>query len=552
MKKILSFLLKRHWKKIFLIVIFTYINVVSQLDIIEWFPIIVFAIKDYDFTTGTSILPDLILPLTLSIISSIVISYLSVSVSSSFAHELKEKLYNILLNLNTIDEFNKINYSGVMTRLVRGVDTEQSFVLILLRRVLLMIFVSLAVVYYIYWVSLPLAFAFLLFIIISAFIFILRLNQLANLYFKVKKLYGKLNALYWDKISNIKIVHSYSKEEYSNNVFRNEAENAYNKGFRFQYKLNFSVLWMIVVNTIAILFILNLFWLFRLDDDLSMDLFFALLCIIYFMNHLTMLAPFVSIYPLAYTSAVRIEEVLALEKNSTTTDFKKESAFDEIEFRDVSLSLSGRQILSNVSFKIPKNSKTLIVGPVGSGKTSLIYSLMGFYKINAGEIITDNNINFSLTTTKSVLFKDSVFENIRLGDESIGYDDALNACSDALFTKDLLFEVNEDANNLSNDFKQRLAIARALAHDSELYIFDNCFISIDSNSKKIIIENIKKRLNNKTVIIIDDALEDYSYFDNIIVLKNGKIESQGSHEYLINNSDFYKELFKKSGGGVNE
>ncbi|WP_394351630.1 hypothetical protein [uncultured Methanobrevibacter sp.] len=79
-----------------------------------------------------------------------------------------------------------------------------------------------------------------------------RLNQLSNLYFKVKKLYGKLNALFLDKISGLKVIKFFSKEETSNIVFKKEADNAYEKGFRFQYKLNFSIIWLILVDIILI------------------------------------------------------------------------------------------------------------------------------------------------------------------------------------------------------------------------------------------------------------------------------------------------------------
>ncbi|WP_296891112.1 ABC transporter ATP-binding protein [uncultured Methanobrevibacter sp.] len=274
------------------------------------------------------------------------------------------------------------------------------------------------------------------------------------------------------------------------------------------------------------------------------DTVFVSLYIVYLINHLFSLAPFVSIYPLSYTSAVRIEEVLALENISS--DSRKENDFDGIEFKNVSLKLSDRQILSDISFKISNNSNTLIVGPVGSGKTALVYSLMGFHTIDSGELFIDKNAKVSLTTNKVFLFKDDVFENIALGDDHISREDAVSACNDALFTKDLSFEVNENGNNLTYGSKQKLSIARALAHNYDLYIFDNAFTSIDSDSKRVIKENIKRRLENKTVIFIDNDFDDYSCFDNILVLDKGRLVSQGRHDELIKTCDTYKKLFDES------
>ncbi|MBR3155359.1 MAG: hypothetical protein IKF13_00915, partial [Methanobrevibacter sp.] len=90
--------------------------------------------------------------------------------------------------------------------------------------------------------------------------------------------------------------------------------------------------------------------------------------------------------------------------------------------------------------------------------------------------------------------------------------------------------------------------ADASVHDYDLYVFDNAFTSIDSASKRIIKENIKKRLENKTVIFIDNDFEDNSYFDDILVMDNGKIISQGKHDELIKTCDTYKKLFNESRG----
>ncbi len=542
----MKFLFKRQWKKILVIVFFTYLNVEAQLTVLDLFPGIVLSIKNGLFDYSIEILGGVAISVVLSIIASIVISYLSISVASNFAYDLKEKLFEILLNLKTIDDLNRINYSGLMTRLIRGVDTEQSFVLIILRRVLLIVVASFCIAVNLYDVSLLFSIFFIVFFVIFLFIFIFRLNQLSNLYFNVKKLYGKLNALFLDKISGLGVIKIFSKEENSNNVFKKEADNAYEKGFRFQYKLNFSVIWLIIVDIILLIFLFHCLYQYSIGAADIDDVIFVSLYIIYLINHLFSLSPFVSIYPLSYTSAVRIEEVLALENISS--DYRKENNFDGIEFKDVSLTLSNRQILSDISFKIPNKSKTLIVGPVASGKTSLIYSMMGFHNVDSGEIFIDRNTKVSLSTNKAFLFKDSVFENIALGDNHISREDVVSACNDALFTKDLSFEVNENGNNLTHDFKQRLAIARALAHDYDLYIFDNVFTSIDSASKRIIKENIKRRLKDKTVIFIGNDFEDYSYFDNILVLDNGKIISQGKHDEVIKTCDAYKKLFNESVG----
>lgn len=197
----------------------------------------------------------------------------------------------------------------------------------------------------------------------------------------------------------------------------------------------------------------------------------------------------------------------------------------------------------------------MIIGPVGAGKTGLINSLTGFYENTAesilinGKNIKSNSFDDKISLSNHhFMLKGDVFQNISLGDESITREDAIRACDDALFTKDLSFEVYERGSNLSADLKQRLAIARALAHDCEIYIFDNSFSQIESASKKIIKENIKKRLSDKIIIFIDNAFEDYQDMDNIIVMKNASIVDHGNHDYLIKNCENYKSLINYSGG----
>ena len=124
MKTLLKILFREHWKKISLIVILTFINVQCQLFVIEFLPVILIFIKEGVFSSGLEIMWGIFIAIAFSIISILFVSYLSAS--SNFASNLKERLFSIVMNINTLDDYSKINFSGLMTRLIRGVDTEQS------------------------------------------------------------------------------------------------------------------------------------------------------------------------------------------------------------------------------------------------------------------------------------------------------------------------------------------------------------------------------------------------------------------------------------------
>ena len=560
MKLLLKLIFKHNWKKILLITILSIIIVQCQIYILEHAAIIVILVKNETIPGFIPLLYRLCFVIIISIINTLIVSYLSVLVTSNAAYYIKKEIFNILMEFDTFEEFTKVNFSGLLSRTIRGVDTIQYFILILIKRVLILIIASILVGYELYCIDYKFAIIFTIFMIITVLIFSYKLNTLANMYFKVKKINGRLNKLFREKLLTLKLVKAYSKEDTSNKIFKKTIEESYTEGYKFKYKLSY-IYYLIILGHVNILIFIALFLiLFDLGKSNGMDIFMMLLYVIYWVNKFSFILPLVTIHPLAYTSARRIEEVLVLKnKSSDAPKLIKENEFDGIEFNNVSVTISNRKILSNISLKIPKNSKTLIVGPISSGKTTLMYSLIGFHKIDSGKILIDGyNINstnlnekISLTPERPILFKDNVLENIRLGKDSISYEDARKICDEVLFEKELSFEVNEYGNNLTNESKQKLSIVRALTHDREYYIFDNSTSFLNPTSKHIIKEKIIRMLDNKTLIFVGNDFDDCLKMDNIIVLDNGLVVDSGKHNELIKTCQIYKKLFEEYRGNSN-
>jgi ATP-binding cassette subfamily B protein len=475
----------------------------------------------------------IILTVIVSVITFLIISYLSVSVLSGFGYELRSKMFDIYLNANTIDEFNEFKFSGLMARTVRGVYTMQSFFMLIFKKVILIIMIFIGVGIDCFEISLNLGIVYSVLVIIITAVFICKLHPLAVSYFDVKKINGTLNGAFKDKVNGSKFIKLFSKQKYLNDKFEKVAETSYEKGYRFQYKLNFHVYIMIVFYIVV--FIAVFYATLKYDNmiyatDGTLILLFS---IAYLLTNLKGISKLVAVYPLAYTSSIRIEEVLVIDEDKSHA--LQKHGWREIEFKNVSLNLSERQILSDISFKIPRGSKTLITGPVASGKTALSYLLMGFHKQTAGEILVDGtdisqkrpDINWA--SDDYYLLKESVFDNIKLDNNSLSREYAEEICKSVLFEHDLDYSVNEGGNNLTNVAKQKLNIARVLAHDGEIYIFDNAFALFDDNTKRIIHDSIKSRLQDKTVIFIENDFENDLNIDNVISLDNGH----------MTNSDIY-------------
>ncbi|SDA51314.1 ATP-binding cassette domain-containing protein [Methanobrevibacter millerae] len=533
MRLLIKYLLRKYWKILTLIVIFMFIYTYCQIEIISDLPMLMLLIKEYtielDSILETGILT-VFIAVILLVISSVGVSYLSVRFTSNFGYDIREKLFDIYASMDSMDEFDKIAISGLMTRTVRGIASFQAALMTFIKKVLFVLLLTVTITICLYDIDPRMSLVFALSSLIFLSIFIYKLMGLANSYFKVKAILGKINKRFRDKISVRNLYKQYNKEKLGENGFKSVAYESYHKGYLFQYRLNIFLVILIAMIIVLILVISYFAATFEISSTKIIDIILILLIISYYIRSLSGLISFTNTFHMTYTGATRIEDVLILEK-SKNDEIEEISDFKDIRLNDITLVYDERRILSNISLEIEKGSHTLITGDAGSGKSSLMNFLMGFYREFEGEVIVDNNAVSPKSLRRLISYapdnpnflKDSVLENIRLGDESISPDDVIEACRVSLFDRDLDFEVYENGKNLNSDLKQRLSISRSIAHEREIYVFDNSFSTINSEDKEIIIRNILDRLDNKTLIFIDNDTESYPQIDKVIELNGGEI-----------------------------
>ena len=232
-----------------------------------------------------------------------------------------------------------------------------------------------------------------------------------------------------------------------------------------------------------------------------------------------------------------------------------------IDLRDVSFSYDGqRRILDHVSMEIPAGKFICIAGESGCGKSTVAALLMGRIKANGGQItvggqpiekIQEASLmrTITLVTHESYLFKGTVKDNLMMADglaDDEKMADVLGQVNlwDFLQTQEgLMTKLEERGSNFSGGQRQRLAIARALLHDSPVYIFDEATSNIDAESEEIIMDVIKKLAKTKTVILISHRLANAVLADDIYVLEHGKIAGHGDHKTLMEQKGLYASLF---------
>jgi len=266
------------------------------------------------------------------------------------------------------------------------------------------------------------------------------------------------------------------------------------------------------------------------------------------------------------TAAKRIYEIIDQkneiynDKNAPSLKLKNAT----LEFRNISFTYpDGTHALKNLSAKIDGGKKVGLVGISGSGKTTFLNLIPRFFNLKHGTIFIDdqniNNINLnslrkeiSLVSQDVILFDDTIKSNILYGNASASDDEIINACKFAA-AKDFIEKlpnkyetiIGENGIKLSGGQKQRLSIARAILKDSSIILLDEATSSLDSESEAVIQKAIENLTKNKTTIIIAHRLSTIMNCDKILVFDNGKIVDEGSHDFLVNNSSIYKNLYEK-------
>ena len=269
--------------------------------------------------------------------------------------------------------------------------------------------------------------------------------------------------------------------------------------------------------------------------------------------------------PRATISANRINEVL--DEELTITDCENKKKFDDskkglVEFKNVSFRYpdADTEILTDISFTAKPGETTAIIGSTGSGKSTIVNLIPRFYDVTGGELRVDGiNVKevaqkdlrdiIGFVPQKGVLFSGTIESNIKFADENMSDEKMIEAARIAQATE--FIESKEDkyqsaisqgGTNVSGGQKQRISIARAIAADPEIYIFDDSFSALDYKTDLRLREELSKITKNKTVIIVAQRINTVLNADQIITLENGAIVGKGTHEELMETCETYRQI----------
>ncbi len=267
----------------------------------------------------------------------------------------------------------------------------------------------------------------------------------------------------------------------------------------------------------------------------------------------------------AEASQKRINEFLKIVPDIQNNQPNPTEIQGSIEFKNVGLTYDDTHIeaIRNVSFTVKKGETLAILGKTGSGKSSILSLICRLYDADQGQILMDgkplNEVNlFNLRNSIGVvpqdafLFSDTIKNNIKFGNENASDEDVILAAQKAVvhdnimqFTNTYETVLGERGITLSGGQKQRVSIARALIKDAPILLLDDCLSAVDTETEEIILNNLMEFCRDKTTIIVSHRVSSAKNADKIIVLDQGQIIQQGSHNQLINQDGYYAELYLK-------
>ena len=257
----------------------------------------------------------------------------------------------------------------------------------------------------------------------------------------------------------------------------------------------------------------------------------------------------------------RIKELRSAEIQSG--EEKQLKKFD-IEFKNVEFGYGENKVIDNISFIAKQGEVTAIVGPSGCGKTTVLRLMSRLYDYDKGKIIIDDNDikeidteslfeNISIVFQEVTLFNTSILENIRFGDKNATDEQVKEAarlanCEEFIEKLPEKYDtlIGENGSKLSGGERQRISIARAFLKNAPIILLDEISASLDVENEMKIQESLNKLIKNKTVLVVSHRMKSIENVNKIIVMENGKIESQGSHIELLEKSKVYKTMVSKS------
>ena len=518
--------------------------------------------NDYILTAGLQMLGISLISMS----AAILVMLLSSKVGAKIGRTLREKVFSKVLKFSH-EEMNKFSTASLITRSTNDIQQIQQFVSMSFRIVVYAPIIGIGGFIKVLtntdnsmaWI---IGLAILLIAFVVGTLFIIAMPKFK----KLQALTDRLNLVSREILTGLPVIRAFNKEKSEEkrfdvaNIDLMKTNIFVNKAMSLMMPLL-----MFIMNSMSILVI----WVGAHKINEGLLQVGDMMAFIQYMMQIIISFLFISMMsimiPRASVSANRINEVL--ETEAKIKDKKETKKFDKskkglVEFKNVSFKYpdADTEILEDITFTAKPGQTTAIIGSTGSGKSTAVNLIPRFYDVTSGELLIDGvNVKdvaqkdlrdiIGFVPQKGILFSGTIESNIKYSNEKMSDEKMKEAAKIAqaiefIETKDEKYksEISQGGSNVSGGQKQRLSIARAIAKDPEIFVFDDSFSALDFKTDSKLREELSKQTKDKTVIIVAQRISTILNADQIIVLEEGKVVGIGKHEELLKNNDTYKQI----------
>ena len=500
----------------------------------------------------------------ISMFITIIVAYFASKISAILAKDLRQSVFTKVLDFSST-EFKQYSVATLITRSTNDIQQIQMLLVMLLRVVFYAPIMAIGGIIKVLNTNTNMTWIIAVAVAII-FFFVMILFIVAMPKFKlIQKLIDKLNLVSREILSGINVIRAFSKEKYE--------EKRFDKSNTDLMKTNLFVnrtmaLMMPIMMLIMNLIMITIIWIGGKQIDLGNmqvgDMMAFMQYTIEIVMSFLMISMISIVLPRALVSVNRINEIIEtkVQIKDPINPIKFKETKGKIEFKNVDFKYpdADYNVLTNISFVANPGQTTALIGSTGSGKSTIVNLIPRFFDINKGQILLDGinikDVNLKdlrqrigFVAQKGILFSGTIRSNITYGKENIT-DKEIEKALEISQSKEFVDKlengidspISQGGKNVSGGQKQRLAIARAIAINPDIYVFDDSFSALDFKTDAKLRKDLKQITQNKTVIIVAQRISTIMNADKIIVLDEGKIVGEGTHKELMKTCDIYKQI----------